>query len=138
MLLTTHRTTDMPMKGVAFATPSVKHFLEGVMKTDTQDFLGKMEGFAVHKVFRVRMEWKHYWRNIVRRYQVMIEGWPKTIPFRMRKGYVANIANDDKSVRECVREHEKPCGCMLMLFGQGGIEVAYYGSPQVAAEGRAA
>jgi hypothetical protein len=30
----------------------------------------------------VRMEWKHYWRNIVKRYQVIIEGWPDNIPFR--------------------------------------------------------
>lgn len=28
------------------------------------------------------MEWKHYWRNVVKRYHVMIEGWPSTIPFR--------------------------------------------------------
>jgi hypothetical protein len=50
MLFTTRGTTDMPMKGVAFATPGVEHFLEGVMKTDTQDFLGKMEGFAVQGI----------------------------------------------------------------------------------------
>ena len=29
-----------------------------------------------------RMEWKLYWRNVVRRYQVIIEGWPDNIPFR--------------------------------------------------------
>ncbi|KAF8228369.1 hypothetical protein L208DRAFT_1291848, partial [Tricholoma matsutake] len=50
MLFTMHSTTDMPMKGVAFATPGVKHFLDGVMKTDMQDFLGKMEGFAVQGI----------------------------------------------------------------------------------------
>jgi hypothetical protein len=27
-----------------------------------------------------RMQWKHYWRNIVNRYKVMIEGWPEKIP----------------------------------------------------------
>jgi hypothetical protein len=38
------------MRGVAFATAGIEHFLEGVMKIDTQDFLGKMEGFAVQGV----------------------------------------------------------------------------------------
>ena len=28
------------------------------------------------------MEWKHYWRNVVKRYMVTIEGWPANIPFR--------------------------------------------------------
>lgn len=28
------------------------------------------------------MEWKHYWRNVVRRYQVIIEGWPSSVAFR--------------------------------------------------------
>jgi len=27
------------------------------------------------------MEWKHYWRNVVKRYMVIIEGWPTNIPF---------------------------------------------------------
>jgi hypothetical protein len=27
------------------------------------------------------MEWKQYWRNVVKRYQVIIEGWPADIPF---------------------------------------------------------
>jgi hypothetical protein len=50
MLFATRGTTDLPMKGVAFSTAGVKHFLEGVMKIDPQDFLGKMEGFAVQGV----------------------------------------------------------------------------------------
>src|SRR6266581_6350793 len=27
------------------------------------------------------MEWKHYWRNVVKRHMVIIEGWPVNIPF---------------------------------------------------------
>ena len=50
MLFTTHGSTDLPMKGVTFATAGVKNFLEAVMKTDPQDFLGKIEGFAVQGV----------------------------------------------------------------------------------------
>ncbi|RDB19669.1 hypothetical protein Hypma_013284 [Hypsizygus marmoreus] len=114
MLFTTRGTTDMPMNGIAFATEGVENFLEGTLKTDTQDFLGKMEGFAVAGVKgaaknhqqrvsalrgeirqeineklravtgdpSARMEWKHYWRNVVKRYHVIIEDWPTTIPFR--------------------------------------------------------
>jgi hypothetical protein len=50
MLFTTRGTTDMPMRGVSFTTSGVENFLEGVMKTDTQDFLGEMEGFAVQGI----------------------------------------------------------------------------------------
>ncbi|KAG6875862.1 hypothetical protein C0992_001988 [Termitomyces sp. T32_za158] len=113
MLFSTRGTTDLSMKGISFATSGVENFLEGTMKTDTQDFLGKMEGFAVagvrgaaqnHKqrisqirgdirnlinvklreitqVSDAKMEWKHYWRNVVKRYLVVIEGWPPGIPF---------------------------------------------------------
>ena len=28
------------------------------------------------------MEWKYYWRNVVQRYKVVIEGWPGNVPFR--------------------------------------------------------
>ena len=28
------------------------------------------------------MHWKHYWRNIIVRYHVLIEGWPDNIPFK--------------------------------------------------------
>jgi len=50
MLFATCGSTDLPMKGVTFATAGVENFLEAVMKTDPQDFLGKMEGFAVQGV----------------------------------------------------------------------------------------
>jgi len=50
MLFTTRGSTDLPLRGVAFATEGVEDFLESAMKTDTQDFIGKMEGFAVQGV----------------------------------------------------------------------------------------
>jgi flagellar hook protein FlgE len=50
MLFTTRGSTDLPIRGVAFATEGVEDFLEGAMKTDTQDFITKMEGFAVQGV----------------------------------------------------------------------------------------
>jgi hypothetical protein len=39
------------------------------------------------------MEWKHYWQNIVRRYQVMMEGWPETIPFHNLSKTSNSLAN---------------------------------------------
>ncbi|KAF8337839.1 hypothetical protein F5887DRAFT_837405, partial [Amanita rubescens] len=30
-----------------------------------------------------RMEWKHFWRNVVKRYSVKVEGWPQDIPFSL-------------------------------------------------------
>ena len=39
--------TDLPMRGVSFATEGVEHFLDNVLKVDNADFIGKMEGFAV-------------------------------------------------------------------------------------------
>jgi hypothetical protein len=47
-----------------------------------------------------RMEWKHYWRNIVRRYQVMIEGWPETIPFRNLSETSNSLANLETLLRK--------------------------------------
>jgi hypothetical protein len=35
----------MPLRVAAFATDGVEHFLKGTIKTDTQDFLGKIEGW---------------------------------------------------------------------------------------------
>ncbi|KAF8345221.1 hypothetical protein F5887DRAFT_834432, partial [Amanita rubescens] len=29
-----------------------------------------------------QMEWKHYWRKVVARHKVMIEGWPDSVPFK--------------------------------------------------------
>jgi hypothetical protein len=50
MLFAMRGSTNLPMKGVTFATAGVENFLEGVLKTDPQDFLGKMEGFTVQGV----------------------------------------------------------------------------------------
>jgi hypothetical protein len=41
---------DLPLHGIAFTTEGVEDFLEGAMKMDMQDFIGKMEGFAVQGV----------------------------------------------------------------------------------------
>ncbi|KAF8240164.1 hypothetical protein L208DRAFT_1234855 [Tricholoma matsutake] len=50
VLFVTCGTTEMPMSSIAFTTPGVENFLAGSMKVDSQDFLLKMEGFAVQGV----------------------------------------------------------------------------------------
>ncbi|KIL54246.1 hypothetical protein M378DRAFT_92922 [Amanita muscaria Koide BX008] len=114
LLFSARGTTDLPFTAVSFATEGVHNFLEQSMKTDQQEFLGKMEGYALQGIKGVaknhqkrvseiranirseiteclraitgddsaRMEWKHYWRNVVMRYKVAIKGWPANIPFR--------------------------------------------------------
>lgn len=39
--------TDLPLRGVAFTTEGVDEFMGSVMNIDNQDFVSKMEGFAV-------------------------------------------------------------------------------------------
>ncbi|KAG1791817.1 uncharacterized protein HD556DRAFT_1432770 [Suillus plorans] len=113
ILYTTRCSTDLPLRGISFATEGVDEFMSSVMNIDNQDLVSKMEGFAVqgmkgaarnHKKRvsdirstirleinktlqgitqdpKARMHWAHYWRNVVQRYLVVIEGWPENIPF---------------------------------------------------------
>lgn len=125
LLFTSRGSTDLTMTGIAFATPGVEKFLQDTLKTDPQEFLQKMEGFAVagvrgaaanhaqrvsalRKDIRqeileglrsitgdpsIRMEWKWYWRNVVSRHSVIIEGWPAAIPFQ-------NLSTESRTISE--------------------------------------
>ncbi|KAG1877137.1 hypothetical protein C8R48DRAFT_590638, partial [Suillus tomentosus] len=106
--------TDLPLRGVTFTTEGVENFMDSAMGIDNQDFMSKMEGFAIQgikgagknhqqlisdtrasirKLINVKlrqfitgephatMQWTHYFRNVVQRYQVVIEGWPDNIKF---------------------------------------------------------
>ncbi|KAG1725909.1 hypothetical protein EDB19DRAFT_1833612 [Suillus lakei] len=88
ILYMTQGTTDLPLRGVTFVTKGVHNFMESVIGIDNQDFVSKMEGFAIQgmkeKVTgnpKATMQWTHFFRNIVKRYSVVIEGWPEQIPF---------------------------------------------------------
>ncbi|KAG1731982.1 uncharacterized protein EDB91DRAFT_1084870 [Suillus paluster] len=113
ILYTTRGSTDLPLRGVAFATHGVENFMESIMNVDNQDLVGKMEGFAMSGICGAaqnhqkrcsnirgsirniineklqnitgdpdaKMQWAHYWRNIVQRYLVVCTGWPDEIPF---------------------------------------------------------
>jgi hypothetical protein len=50
MVFLTRGTTDMAMRSIYFASPGVHSFMGGVMKIDPQDFLSKLEGFALQGV----------------------------------------------------------------------------------------
>jgi hypothetical protein len=39
--------TDMPLRGIVFATEGVNDFMTSVMNIDDQDLISKMEGFAI-------------------------------------------------------------------------------------------
>lgn len=65
MLFTTHGTTNLPMCGVAYSTLGVQHFLEGVMKIDTQDFVGKMKGFAVQGIKGIVISKSTFWLQVL-------------------------------------------------------------------------
>lgn len=40
-------TTDLPMRGISYASEGVEHFVDSVLKIDNGDLIGRMEGFAV-------------------------------------------------------------------------------------------
>jgi hypothetical protein len=46
----------MAIKPVVFATQGVETFMEGAMKIDMQDFLSKLEGFAIQGVVGVSIQ----------------------------------------------------------------------------------
>ncbi|KAG1735557.1 hypothetical protein EDB19DRAFT_1830226 [Suillus lakei] len=88
ILYTTHGSTDLPLCGIAFATEGVQDFMESIMNLDNQDLISKMEGFTMSGMHEeatgdpdVKMQWVHYWHNVVQRYLVICEGWPVDMPF---------------------------------------------------------
>jgi len=50
MLFVTRGSTDLAMQSTLFATPGVDNFLEGAIKIYSQDFIAKLEGFALQGV----------------------------------------------------------------------------------------
>jgi len=48
LVFVTRETTNLGLQGLSFATGGVERFLLDVMKVDTQDFMGCLEGYAVN------------------------------------------------------------------------------------------
>jgi hypothetical protein len=46
----TRSTTNVPLRGVVFATDGIKDFMGTIIGVDTHDLVSKMEGFAVQGV----------------------------------------------------------------------------------------
>ncbi|KAG1836618.1 hypothetical protein F4604DRAFT_1943019 [Suillus subluteus] len=106
ILYTVWGSTNIPLRGIIFATEGVNDFMASVMNIDDQHLVSKMEGAAhnykdccsekralirqqinralqeITKVPKATMQWANYWRNVVQRYCVICEGWPTHIPFK--------------------------------------------------------
>lgn len=50
ILYATRGSTDLPLQGITFNTEGVDNFMESVIGVSAEDFVGKMEGFAVQGV----------------------------------------------------------------------------------------
>jgi hypothetical protein len=50
ILYTVHGSTDLPLRGVMFATEGVDEFMASVMNVDNQDLISKIKGFAVQGI----------------------------------------------------------------------------------------
>ncbi|KAG1743591.1 uncharacterized protein EDB91DRAFT_1247093 [Suillus paluster] len=107
ILYTTRSSTDLPLCGIAYATEGVQDFMESVMNIDNQDLVSKMEGFAMSGICEeatgdpdAKMQWAHYWRNIVQRYLVICEGWPDGIPF----GNLSKVSNSFTNLEMLLRK----------------------------------
>ena len=48
----------------------------------------------------MHMEWKHYGRNVVKRYMVVIEGWPTNIPFRNLSDASSSLSDLESLLRK--------------------------------------
>lgn len=46
----TRGSTDTPLASIQYTTPGVAQFIETIFKVDSQDFLARMEGFAVQGI----------------------------------------------------------------------------------------
>ncbi|KAG1724775.1 hypothetical protein EDB19DRAFT_1834028 [Suillus lakei] len=107
MLYMTRGTTDLPLRAITFTIPGVNHFMDSVMGIDTQDFISKMEGFAIQGIkgevtskSKAKMQWADYCRNVVNPYQVTIKGWPEHIPFT-NLSKASNTLPDLKHLLDC-------------------------------------
>ncbi|KAI6014282.1 hypothetical protein BKA83DRAFT_4129947, partial [Pisolithus microcarpus] len=72
--------TDLPLNGIAFTMEGVNDFMDTVMGIDNQGLIRKMEGFTVQGVKEemtrepnMRMQWVHYFQNVVTWYLVVIK-----------------------------------------------------------------
>jgi hypothetical protein len=60
LLFVTRGTTDLGLQGVSFATEGVERFLLDVQKVDPQDFMGRLEGYAIQGL-KGKAATEHVW-----------------------------------------------------------------------------
>ncbi|KAG2054423.1 hypothetical protein BDR06DRAFT_1007838 [Suillus hirtellus] len=121
MLYMMRSTTDLPLHVITFTMPGVNHFMDSVIGINIQDFLSKMEGFAIQGIqgaasnhqkevskklrkvtgeSNARMQWADYFHNMVNCYQVAIKGWLEHIPFTNLSS-VTNTLPDLHTLLDC-------------------------------------
>jgi hypothetical protein len=49
---------------------------------------------------KAKMQWKLYWRNVVRRYHVMVEGWPEKYPFKNLSDVTSSLVDLEDLLRK--------------------------------------
>ncbi|KAI6043255.1 hypothetical protein EDC04DRAFT_2600301 [Pisolithus marmoratus] len=101
MLYMMHGSTDLPLCGVAFATEGIENFMGTVMCINNQDLVllqitnstfpkcGVQSGGSLMLSYikestgepNAKMQWAHYFHNVVTCHLVAIEGWPDCILF---------------------------------------------------------
>jgi hypothetical protein len=75
-LFTAHGSTDLAIRGVAFATEGVENFMLGTMKTDNQDFISKLEGHAIQGLAGKKLS-----ANLtLHAYSTLLQAPPKIMP----------------------------------------------------------
>ncbi|KIJ59114.1 hypothetical protein HYDPIDRAFT_170963 [Hydnomerulius pinastri MD-312] len=84
ILFATCSSTDVPMNGVAFATKGVQDFMGTVMGIGNQDFISKMEGYAIQGIKGATANHSHCISQIHIAIRNLINKklcWPDNIPF---------------------------------------------------------
>jgi hypothetical protein len=49
---------------------------------------------------KAKMQWKLYWRNVVQRYRVMVEGWPAKYPFKNLSDVTSSLVDLEDLLRK--------------------------------------
>ncbi|KAG1770858.1 hypothetical protein EV702DRAFT_1202186 [Suillus placidus] len=83
ILYTMRGSTDLPLGGITFATEGVDDFMASVMNIDNQEFVTKMEGFALRGAAKNHQQRCSDLRGKIRHLinHKLFEGWPDGIPF---------------------------------------------------------
>ncbi|KAG1749167.1 uncharacterized protein EDB91DRAFT_1011812, partial [Suillus paluster] len=72
---------DISVLVQAFAEENHKKLVSDVRGAICREINRTLHKFVITQDPSARMHWANYWRSVVQRYLVVIEGWPDNIPF---------------------------------------------------------